>query len=389
MDEEKKTSGKTPSSASSKEESVESDFSDEAKPIVPAEPVKVEKPVEPVVPSIDLHVDKVEENKSETSAENPNEKAKEAKAKVETYQYDDPDLSGIENERLAFYAVYKKSNVIKWIVTAVCLVLIIAGWIVPSMIPALADNSSVSFYITIGVVLVSLVVLLVFMSVYKKKVDAAMKIYFNRYYSYTNHFVFGDKVQNVTGGIDNKLDPALFGKAHLYKDVYKVGSRECLTFTYRNHHVVEADAAAQIKGQKTLQTVFVGKFISTDNAYTGPEIIIYFKGNKRALPPTNLDGRNVLEDSRTMVVYADSDAKRFFTHPVREALAAFDTNATFVDMAISVEPGLTSIAMGYEDNLMVLPLEKPFNPAPTRQLQSDLVKVFALLDAIDGPKKHD
>jgi hypothetical protein len=45
--------------------------------------------------------------------------------------------------------------------------------------------------------------------------------------------------------------------------------------------------------------------------------------------------------------------------------------------------------MGYEYDLMVLPLEKPFNPAPTKQHQEDMTKIFDLLDAIDKSEKHE
>lgn len=39
-------------------------------------------------------------------------------------------------------------------------------------------------------------------------------------------------------------------------------------------------------------------------------------------------------------------------------------------------------AVGYEDDLMVLPLEKPFNPAPTRQNKGDIQKILDFVDAL-------
>jgi hypothetical protein len=131
-------------------------------------------------------------------------------------------------------------------------------------------------------------------------------------------------------------------------------------------------------------TCFVGKYLSVPNTNEGAEIIIYLKGNKRALPPTTLDSYEVLEDSKTMVVYGPANGKKLLTHPVREALKAISTDAVLVDLAISVRKGMTYYAMGYEDSLMVLPMDKPFNPAPTSELKENLHQVFALIDAFDA-----
>jgi hypothetical protein len=141
---------------------------------------------------------------------------------------------------------------------------------------------------------------------------------------------------------------------------------------------------AQINGQKSLATCFVGKYLVVPNTNEGAEIIIYLKGNKRALPPTTLDSYEVLEDSKTMVVYGPSDGKKLLSHPVREALKAIETDATLVDLAISIKRGTTYIAMGYEDTLMVLPMDKPFNPAPTMELKTNMAQIFALIDAFDA-----
>jgi len=85
-----------------------------------------------------------------------------------------------------------------------------------------------------------------------------------------------------------------------------------------------------------------------------------------------------------MVVYGPANGKKILTHQVREALKAIETNAVLVDMAIAVRRGMTYFAIGYEDTLMVLPMDKPFNPAPTVELKKDMVQVFALIDAFDA-----
>jgi hypothetical protein len=295
------------------------------------------------------------------------------------YTYDDPLLKGVEDSRLVFYKLYKKQNIVKWIITAGALVLILLGWLIPNLISGL--DSNVGFYITLGVLVVAVTILGVYSYVFKKQLEKAMKVYFGEYYTKSNSYVYGTSVENLTGTVDDKLDEKVFKDSNLYKDVVKVGSRECLHFTYKGEAMLMADCAGQVKGQKSLQTIFVGKILTTPNTWQGGDVIIYFKGNSRALPPTNLEALEVYEDTKTMVIYGDKDTRKLLTHPVKQALAAITTNDTFVDLAISIRNGTTYYLMGYEDNLMVLPLDKPFNPAPTQEFKADMALIFSLIDA--------
>jgi hypothetical protein len=352
--------------AEKKEE--ESDFADEAKPVsAPAPEVKPAEEAKPAQPGVNMH----DEDKKVVAPSD-------AKTPV-TYTYNDPLLKGVEDSRLVFYKLYKKQNIVKWIITAGALVLILLGWLIPNLITGL--DSNVSFYITLGVLVVAVAILGVYSYVFKKQLEKAMKVYFGEYYTKTNSFVYGANVENLSGTVDDKLDEKVFKDSNLYKEVVKVGSRECLHFTYKGEAMMMADCAGQVKGQKSLQTIFVGKILTTPNTWQGGDVVIYFKGNSRALPPTNLDALEVYEDTKTMVVYGDKDTRKLLSHPVKQALAAISTNDTFVDLAISIRNGTTYYLMGYEDNLMVLPLDKPFNPAPTEEFKADMSLIFSLVDA--------
>jgi hypothetical protein len=353
----------------------ESDFADEAKPVsAPAPEVKPEEEQKAAQPKVNLYAE-------DKPAEAPAPEDKKAKV-APTFTYDDPDLQAIETARVSFFAFYKKQNMIKWIFTGGVLLVIIGVWLAMTFL--VKDNQTLSTVVILSVIGVVMVGFGVYSVMFRKKIDKAMKAYFAEYYEHNNHFVFGDQVTDLAGTVDDKLDAAVFNAAGLYKNVSKVGSRDCLHFNYKGKSVIMADAAGQTMGQKSLTTCFVGKFIGVPNTNDGPEIIIYLKGNKRALPPTTLDSYEVLEDSKTMVVYGPANGKKLLTHSVREALKAISTDAVLVDLAISVRKGMTYYAMGYEDSLMVLPMDKPFNPAPTMELKTNLHQVFALIDAFDA-----
>jgi hypothetical protein len=371
MPEEKKN--ETPETPKPVEE--ESDFADEAKPV--SAPVE-EKPAEEKKeeqPKVDLFAEK------EAPAAPAEAAPAKGKAPQVKYDYVDEDLQAIETARISFFKVYKHENMVKWIVTGAILAVILGTWLGVQF--SELGKSNYGTVTVLVVVAVAVIGLGVYSVLFRKKLDKAMKAYFAEYYNHNNHYVYGDQISSLTGTVDDKLDAAMFNAAGLYKNVAKVGSRDCLHYVYKGKSIVSADAAGQVNGQKSLQTCFVGKFIAVPNTNEGAEIIIYLKGNKRALPPTTLDSYQVLEDSKTMVIYGPADGKKLLTHAVRQALAAIDTNATLVDVAISVKRGMTYIAMGYEDDLMVLPMDKPFNPAPTSELKKDMAQIFALIDAFD------
>lgn len=364
----------------------ESDFADEVKIEEPVqeEPKEEEKPVEE---QINLYAEKdetpSEEKEPETEEIAPKEENKPAvvtnKKGEPIYQYDNEDLAAIEMDRQEFHKKYKKFNIIKWIVTGVALLAIAAGWIIPSVISGI--NSNIVMYVSLGVTVVAIAVLGAYSVVFRKKIDKSMKEYFKSFYEHSDKFVYPSDMESLNGTVDDKLPQDMFIASNIYKDVVKVGSRAYMTFNYKGYKGHIADAAAQKKGERQLETLFVGKFLKFENITSKDELLVYLKGNKRALPPNTLQGRMLIEDSKNMVIYGSGKARSLLTKKVREALAKFDTNKTFIDMAITVNENGLFLAMGYEDDLMVLPLEKPFNPAPTTQFKNDLVKVLNLVDA--------
>ncbi len=369
----------------------DSDFADQVKPAV--EETKEETPVVEEEPEeeINLYAEKEEETPSveEPSTEEKPAEVNEEHAKGESqYVYDDPELQGIEEARKNFHKVYKKLNIIKWIITGVGLALIVAGWLIPTLIKGI--NSSITMYISLGVTALVLVGIGTYSMIFRKKTNAQMKVYFKEYYEHNNAYVYPESIENLTGTVDDKLPEDAFLDSGIYKDVAKVGSRAYMTFDYKGYKGIIADAAAQKKGDRQLETLFVGKFIRfADITSSDANLLIYFKGNKRALPPNSLKGRKLIEDSKTMVIYGEGKAKSLLTKKVRDALSKFDTNKTFIDLAIAINDQGLFFALGYEDDLMVLPLEKPFNPAPTKQNKGDIEKILNFVDALLTRHEHN
>lgn len=349
---------------------------------------KVEE-AKPAEPTIDLY--KEEEAKEEDPAAAKKE-LEEKSALLETEE----DLQAIEAARQVFYSFYKKASRIKWVITILMIVIVAVAWIVPNFIVTGVDAegnqlglpTEVSLGIGIGGIVLMLAILLGFNVYYKKRVEKAMSDYFNSYYAANDDYVFDGLVSDRTGNVDCKIKDTDLTDAGLYRDVFKVGSRDAIEFTYNGHKALYCDCSASVKGQKSLATVFVGKMMRIDNDFQGNELLVYLKGNKRALPPTTLEGRNLIEDTKTMLVYGEHDSKRLLTKEVRNAIANITTDSILVDLSILVKPGKTYFFFGYEDSLMVLPYDKPFDPKPTMHLKEDTRKTFALVDALDKAISH-
>ena len=353
--------------ASAKEiQPAESDFADEAKKSEPAVPEKApEQPLE-----------------EKSVEEKPKEEPKQPEPS--SYTYDDANLQSIETARQAFLKSYKKENMKRWIVSIAVLAIIIAAWIIPTLIEAMA---SYSLYVTLSVVAVAIVALGIYSYFMRKKLDEGVKGYFKEFYNLTSAYVFGEGVSDVSGSVDDKIAEADFTKCGLYKDIFKVGSRASIAFSYHGMKCGIADCAAQTKGHKALETSFVGKFLHADNNYDGPTIDLYFKGNDRALPPTAVKDLGVIEDDKVMAVYGPEEAKKLLTLKFRSLLKKIQTNRILVDVAISIQPGETFFCIGYEDDLMVLPLQKPFNPAPTQRYKADLALFLEIAEHLNTLKK--
>lgn len=319
----------------------------------------------------------VEEVKEEVKPVEP-EPAPEAEPEPEptSFEYDNDDLQTMENERVKFLHTYRKGNRIKTIISIAILLVIVAGWLVPTFIEPIKAHTTTIALITIGVCIAGLAIM---SFVFKKKSQGWIRDYFNAYYGATYHFAAtGDGFKALHGDLESKITEDEFKNTCLYKDVYKVGSRYGAMFTYKNMECHIIDCAGQIKGQKTLETIFVGKSLRTPNTYEGSGLYLYFKGNERAIPPNGISAYPIIEETKTYIFCGEEKEKKYLTREIKTALSKIHTNKVLVDLAISIQPGKTYFMLGYEDSLMVVPMEKPFNPNPTKEFKENLLQLVEI-----------
>ena len=318
-----------------------------------------EHPVEPIV----AEEPKPEATEEEKPVEEPKEEEPPRRPVLKSYEYEDKRLEDIENARIIWNKGYRKMSLIKMIVAVVVLTLIIVGWIVPTL--TMPNAGPVPLYIALGIAAAGILAIVGFGFIQKKKDREGVAAYFTAYYNALNGYVFDGLDIEVNGNYENKVDDAEVEASGLYPGFAQVGSREAITFTYKNMDCAIADMAVQKNASKGLETCFVGKYLRTHNTLEFPcegKLFIYFKGNSRAIPPLVIADMQPIEENEKYAVYGPEPLKKILTHKLKTALNQIRTDSLLVDVAIAIEPGRTYWALGYEDDLMVLPNKDAFDP---------------------------
>ena len=309
-------------------------------------------------------------------------KEKETKV-VEAVQYPHEALKRVEDTRQVFWKSYKMHNTFKLIVMMVCLSAIIVAFIV---LPSLIKNSSLQLGLTITIAIIALGGTYGYSLFVRKKFEKRMKDYFELYFNCCNEYVYGEKpFSNAELQKPGKISLDEFNESGLYKDVIEAGSRGLTTFKYNDLEMSIVDCAGNVKAEKRMKPVFVGKMLRATAKYDGEyPVYVYLKGNDRALPPTNMEGVEAVLDNERMVVYSNyKDWSKVLSGPVMKAIEAIKTDKILVDVAFSISKGKVFVMLGYDDPLMVLPLQQEFDYKPTEIYKENMAVVCKAVEAIN------
>ena len=301
----------------------------------------------------------------------------------EDLNYDSEPLARIEEERKVFLSKYKKQNSLKWVVSLLALAAVITIWIV---IPNVAGGESWSMPVMISSIVGILALLLLYTFWIRRSLNTKMKQYFLTFYSESNKFVFDQEgFDKVEAQIPDKINKEQFTDSELYKDIIEVGSRGLTAFEYKGIPAMVCDCAGQIKTEKRIAPAFVGKYLFAASNYEGDDpIIVYIKGDKRSLPPTNVEDKKAVHDDNKFIVWTNNSKwESVINTAFKKLIGQVKLSNDLVDLAISITKGRMFIAMGYDDPLMVLPLEKPYNPNPVKTYKKDIAVIAKFIELLN------
>ena len=333
----------------------------------------------------------VEEN-SEEVPEVTNEAKEETKeeqveqkniAQPQHFDYSDENLKKVEDNRIEFYTNYKKQNIFKWIFSFIAIGLLVFAFIgVPNLT---GENQTLRLSLMVVIAGVSLGLMLGYSLVSKKLFNKKARTYFDTIYQSLNAYHFDNEgFEIIPSDTSRQLEKIEFDESYLFKDVIRVNSRNYVEFKYNDIKMMVVDAAGQVAQDKRFRPIFVGKYLVAPANYDGEQIIVYLKGDKRGIPPTNIDDIKMVFDDEKMSIYTNEPKwKEALNSKVKNAIKLLKTDKTLIDVSISLRKGSVYVCLGYDDDLMTLPLENPFNPHPNEHYKKDLLNAVKFIETLN------
>ena len=284
----------------------------------------------------------------------------------------------IEEARIALHDKFGKTKLISRILSIVVIALLIAALILVVQEPAICK---IFGYIIAGVVLVGM---LAFYIVTRKQFPNESKNYIKTITTAMNRHIYGDKkYSEVKYDSKEKYSMPDVLADRVYKDVIDIGSRNIVHGRFNNAPFTAGELAIYVAGQKrNSKTVcFLGYYGSRENNshFEGRYIITKVgKGEKPSDLPTDIDDLTCLFDEDGFHIFGskDADYKKDLGSKFLSALKAIKVENCFLNLNVVVSAGRTAFYMSYDDSLMGLPFEKPFDPACRNQFTRDLLETL-------------
>ena len=302
----------------------------------------------------------------------------------EKFEYSDEILQQIEDNRKAFYTGYRRGSIFKWVVAFLSIGLLVFAFIgIPNMV---SDNNVLKLSLMVSLGLISLVSMILYTTLSKFFLNKKARKYFGDYYNDVTRYVMSSEdFKDVTCDAQLKLPREEFDENMLYKDIDMVGSRGLTNLKYKGLEMKVCDLAAQIKIDRRPKPVFVGKYVVAPCKFDDEPILIYVKGDeKRSLPPTNTENFKLVVDDAKIAVYSNNpNWSKFLTAKLRNKLLQINSGHSLVDIAITFKANKMLVCLGYDDDIMVLPLEKPFNPKPTEEYKVEFNKLAKIIEELN------
>lgn len=186
-----------------------------------------------------------------------------------------------------------------------------------------------------------------------------------------------------------KIDKSLFIDARVYLNIEAVGSRNVSYFSINSNKYMMAEVAGQIKGKKRMESIFVGRFIDSKNELDIPgRILISVKGNSELYRPVDdIEGLSNVGENKKYVIYSNyNHYKDILKKSVIDLIEQFRIDNLLLDLWISIQAGKTSIGLDLGNELMDLPVDKPFNYANNNRLKEITMLAMKIIDTINNTK---
>ncbi len=285
----------------------------------------------------------------------------------------------IEEKRAPLYNSFLKSRKISNGLTFGVLAFSVAGMI-------LVSNTELWMKILgFGLLGASIVAMLLFYFLNKKRFDGATKEYINFINDVLNKETFKDPNFKDISVTDGKIEVDAVAGNGVYTNIVRVASRNIINGSYEDISFKFAECALFKKEEGKKQptvAAFVGKYFEAENSIKfGGNIVINISRSEPVDAPNALGDKSKLYDEDGVAVYGDegADFRAVIGEQFLGNVRKLKAENHLLNLVFSIWEGHTFVFMSYDDDVIALPFDKPLKPEAFNSFVGDLKKVFNTL----------
>lgn len=288
-----------------------------------------------------------------------------------------PYYEQIEEQRQALYKSYASSRRVSNILMFV-MVAAIAG----VMFMVISNNTVLRIvgYVVAGLLLVGMILYYV---LNRKKLPNKVKDYVAFVSATLNKEMFAAQgFGEIESNPEDKLQmDDLLGDG-VYVEATGINSRNIVKGTYKGHHFTYSEAALLRPSSRKQQNppLFVGRYISVPNQmkFDG-RFIFNFRNPKQPLDvPNAITDLSVLEEKDEFIVYGPENANYHdvIDNKILSQLKKIEIKDHLLNVNVVFWGGHTAVYLSYDDPILSVPFEKPFDHAAFEQSLKDFMICF-------------
>ena len=332
--------------------------------------------------------EKAEEVKEEKAEESKEEKKEEPQGKklpsdvvviADLPESEKPLGTDVEERRLDLFNSYQKSRKLSNIIMGV-VVLVVIGAMVLIMLNK--DWSKIVGYSLAGTALVGMII---FSVLTKNRFPQKSREYIRYVTTRIDQFVYSNtEFKDVKVDLNEKYMIAEFNLDKAYNALVDIGSRNIIRGLYCDKGFSCGELALytqKTEGKRTMKAVaFIGKYLDIQNTlhFEGRYILNIRNEEKPTDLPTAIEDLKELHNENGFVVYGPEGGEYNKDIPTKyiSAIRKLTLNEHLLGVTIVVWAGHTGIYLSYDDPVVALPFDKPFEEAPQVLFKEHLLTVL-------------
>ena len=286
----------------------------------------------------------------------------------------------VEEKRKELFEAYQKSKKLSNILM-ISVVLVVIGAMALLMVNQ--DWSKIVGYSLAGVALIGLVIFSLFT---KNKFPNKSKEYIRFVTTRIDREIYNNtEFQDVKVDLNEKYMITEISLERIYKSPVDIGSRNIVKGKYLGQGFSCGELAlyaAKEEGKRKMKAVaFIGKHLELQNTlHFEGRYILNFKAEKPNDLPSDIDDLVELYNNENFVVYGPegSDYTKDIPAKYIAELKKIKIGGNLMNLNVVLWAGHTGVYLSYDDPVVALPFDKPFDVEPQNAFKNDLL---AILDA--------